>query len=118
MELTVIADDRDVMRLLCTGPITQLTLDHRRDQIEMLLGRPGYSRKVLLNLEKTTYIDSTGIGWLLMNHKRFLQAGGKLVLHSIPPMVYQVLQLLNLPSIVSMATNEATARAIALGETK
>src|SRR5687768_5184842 len=118
MELSIVADDKEVVCVVCSGQITQSDVQSRRDPIEALLGWNGYGRKVLLNMEKTTYIDSSGISWLLICHKHFNQAGGKLVIHSVPPVVYQVLQLLRMPMILHIAADEVTARTVAGGGKK
>ena len=76
----------------------------------------GYRSRVLMNLEKAEYIDSSGIGWLLTHHKHFLQAGGKLVLHSVPPRINDVFQLLRMSAVLHIAPDEAAARALATGE--
>jgi hypothetical protein len=39
-----------------------------------------------------------------------------LVLHSIPPLVMQVLQILHMHQLLHVAANEVSARAVALGE--
>jgi anti-anti-sigma factor len=119
MQMTVVpSEDPAVVRLKCEGQISQSNFQPGVDPIEHLLGPGCFSRKVLLNLEKTEYIDSSGISWLIACHKHFLKAGGKLVLHSIPPMVYQALQWLRMPLILHLADDEPTARALALGEKK
>ena len=77
--------------------------------LEQALGRECYARKVVLSLQKSWYIDSAGVGWLVMCHKRFRDAGGCLVLHSIPPMVNHVFHLLGLTDVLNMADDEAGA---------
>jgi anti-anti-sigma factor len=69
-----------------------------------------YSRRVMFDLSGTDYIDSTGVSWLLTCHKRCREAGGKLVLHSINPMVKQVLQVLKLEKVLRLADNAEGAR--------
>lgn len=114
MKLTVLGDDPEVVRLQCEGEIshTQLQIDH--DPLTTLLGADCFSRRVLLGLERTTYIDSMGISWLLISHKRFNQSGGRLVLHTIPPMVQNILTLLKMHLIFQIAPNEGAARTLAL----
>jgi anti-anti-sigma factor len=117
VELRLQLDDQTIVRISCEGDISQMDFSRDNDPLEALL-RPlgGFARKVLLDLEKTTFIDSSGISWLLVTHKHFLQGGGRLVLHSIPPRVNQVMQLVRLPLIMQLAPNETAARALALGE--
>lgn len=118
MQLTMISDDSSFVRLRCEGQMSQSDFQPGVDPLESLLGRDCFSRKVLLNLEKTEYIDSSGISWLIVCHKHFLKAGGKMVLHTIPPMVYQALQWLRMPLILHLADDEAAAVALASGEKK
>jgi anti-anti-sigma factor len=74
-----------------------------------------YSRRVMFDLSGTDYIDSTGVSWLLTCHKRCREAGGKLVLHSLNPMVKQVLQVLKLEQVLRLADNADIAKS-ELGE--
>jgi anti-anti-sigma factor len=53
-------------------------------------------------MEKTNYIDSAGVGWLVKAHKRFQEAGGRLEIHSISPMVMQILKLLRMPEVLNI----------------
>ncbi|MCI0464558.1 MAG: STAS domain-containing protein [Gemmataceae bacterium] len=115
MQLTLISQDSGLARLECEGQITQNDFEPGDDPMVSVLGSEGFSRKVLLNLEKTSYIDSSGISWLVICHKKFLQGGGRLILHTIPPMVNHVLQLLRLNSIMHIAADEASARAMVGG---
>lgn len=118
MQLTLISEEEALARLECEGQITQNDFDPGDDPMASVLGSHGFSRQVLLNLEKTSYIDSSGISWLVVCHKKFLQGGGRLVLHTIPPMVNHVIQLLRLHSIMHIAADEASARAMVLGVKK
>jgi anti-anti-sigma factor len=118
MKLTLISTDQDITRIQNEGDITQMDFRAGTDLLANLLGPDCYTRKVLLNLEKTPYIDSAGVGWMVMCHKHFKEAGGKLVIHSIPPMVNQILRLLRMPDILHLAPDDAAAEALARGEKK
>ena len=87
-------------------------------QLEEALVSAGYRQKVLLDLENTTFIDSSGISWLMICHKHFVQAGGKVVYHSAPPLVQQTLKLLRLNLVLNLADDEDAARAMALEDKK
>src|SRR6516162_785105 len=115
MKLTVSGEDKNLLLLACEGRISQADFEPGRDPLESLLGSNGLSRKVLLNMEKTNYIDSSGIGWLVICHRHFVGAQGMMVLHSVPPRVYQVLELIGLPKVLHFANDEASARAKAQG---
>ena len=76
---------------------------------EDLLGPDGYTRSVLVSLAEITYIDSSCLGWLLINHKRFCAAGGRLVVHSIPPSVMEILGLVRFELVLYVAEDEQAA---------
>ncbi len=115
MQLSLLSTDEGVIRLQCVGNVSQQNMQPGVDPMEVLLGSDCYDRTVLLNLEQTEYIDSSGVSWLMGRHKRFLTGGGKLILHSVPPMVSQVLQLLRINTILNIAPDEPAARKIAQG---
>ncbi len=111
MKLSLIAADNDLTRIQNEGDITQMDFRAGADFFAELLGPDCYRRRVLLNLEKTPYIDSAGVGWLVTSHKKFKDGGGRLVIHSIPPMVNQILRLLRMPDILHMAPDDVAAQA-------
>ncbi len=115
MHLSLLSTDDGLIRLRCEGNVSQQNFTSGADPLEVLLGSDCYDRTVLLNLENTEYIDSSGVSWLMGRHKRFLSAGGKLILHSVPPMVHQVLQLLRMTTILHVVADESAARKAAQG---
>jgi anti-anti-sigma factor len=112
----VAAEEDDLIRVDCSGEISQIGLRPGDDPLAGVLPAGGYGRKVLMNLDKTTYIDSSGVSWLIMAHRRFAQAGGKLVIYAVPPLVLQVLQLLRMTTLLNIAPDEAAARALVAGD--
>src|SRR5262249_58130025 len=111
MQLTLSKSEGDLSFVQCEGSVSQDGFKAGIDPLEQLLGANCYTRKVLLNLERTHYIDSSGVGWLMGRNKQFRQAGGRLIIHSIPPIVSQVLQLLRMGIVLDLTTDEATALA-------
>jgi anti-anti-sigma factor len=113
MSLALVANDDDVLRLQATGKIMHAQNVDEPDQLRTLTGADGYARKVLLNLEQVSFIDSAGIGWLLSVHKRFQKGGGKLILHTLPETIQLTLKVLRLDTVLNIADSEADARALA-----
>lgn len=112
MHLTLKASEGGVAQVHCEGDVTQARFpSNANNPLEDLLGAQCYEQKVLLDLEKSGYIDSSGIGWLMACHKRFLQAKGQLVIHSVPPLVEQVIHVLRLHSILTIKPDLASAQA-------
>lgn len=112
MELRLITEDGDGVVVACHGNITMERVLRGPDPFERVLGPGGYAKQVFLDLEHTEFIDSAGIGWFVMCHKRFVQRGGRLVLHSLPPLVEQVFQLVRLHTVLPVAPNLSAARAL------
>ena len=109
MELTVTSDGGHVLRLKLAGHVTQNDLAPPNDLMDGLLGAGGYARNVVLDMGEVSFIDSSGISWLLIRHKRFREAGGMLILHSIPPLVLDVLKVLRMDLVFNLTETEADA---------
>ncbi len=99
------------------GRIVHGEVDMSDDPLKARLGADVYKKKLLVNLEKTDFVDSAGISWLLIIHKRCREAGGTMVIHSITPMVRQVLNVLRLDHVFHLADDAAAAQAMAKGVT-
>jgi anti-anti-sigma factor len=115
MKLTLVSSTGGVTRVDCAGEITQSELWNNANPLEALLGESGYRDRVLVSLEKTDYIDSAGIGWFILCHKKFRECGGMLVLYSIPPLASHIFQLLQMHTVLHLAKDEAAALALAQG---
>ncbi|MHC4177472.1 MAG: STAS domain-containing protein [Planctomycetota bacterium] len=117
MNLSTVSDDGHVLRLQAAGPITQDGLSQcAGDELGDLLGAEGYARRAVLGMADVDFIDTSGIGWLLARHKRFREAGGVLVIHSVVPMVLEVLKVLRLHMVFRLAENEPAALAAVRGD--
>jgi len=115
MQFALVSHADDLTCIRCQGDVTQHDLIPGKDPIEDLLGPIIFRRRTLLDLGNTSYIDSSGISFLLGQHRKFQQADGRLVLHSAPPTVMQVFKLLRMPQVLNIATDEAEARRVAEG---
>jgi anti-anti-sigma factor len=113
MKLTLVSDEGGVLLVRCEGQISQLRFQADGNPLEGLLGPDCFSRPVLLDLEHADWIDSSGISWLIVSHKRFLQSGGTLVLHTLPPRIRQVLQFCRMDKVFHLAATESEARSAA-----
>ena len=109
MELEKVSDDGDVLRLRAKGCVKQSAAMAELEPLGVLLGEGGYGRNVLLDLSEADFVDSSGLSWLLVCHKRFRQAGGKVVLHSVPVVVMQVLDVLSLDQAFDIAADDPSA---------
>ncbi|MCE7791089.1 anti-sigma F factor antagonist [Salipaludibacillus sp. CUR1] len=64
---------------------------------------------VLLNLEKLTFMDSSGLGVVLGRYKKVQSVGGELVICCISPQVKRLFELSGLFKIVTFTSNEREA---------
>jgi hypothetical protein len=113
MELTLLPlQNDDVLRVRSEGLVSRRDPS---DPLQTLLGPHCYTHKVLLSLDQSQGIDTSGICWLVSSNKRFAQAGGKLVLFAVPPVVFDVLDFLHLTPLLHIAANEQAACELVVG---
>ncbi len=118
MELSIRSDDKDVLRLEMKGPVTQNSLSSPPEPLATQYGAEVYARKVVLGMAETTFIDSSGMGWLLGCNKRFREGSGMLVIHSLPPIVLDVIKVMRLDRVLKIAEDEPAAVARTQGATQ
>jgi anti-anti-sigma factor len=107
MDLSLLPLQNDnVLRVRTEGAVSCRRQD---DPLLALLGPHCYAHKVLLNLERSPSIDTSGVCWLVDSCKRFAQAGGKLVLYGVTPLVLDVLGFLRLNTSLPVAAHEQAA---------
>ena len=101
-----------VIRVRCDGPLTNLG---SRDPFLEFLGSHCYGRCVLMNLECVDGLDTSGVSWLTRSHRAFQEAGGKLVLFGLPPLLTKMLAFLRVLPLLNIAADERTASVMVLG---
>jgi stage II sporulation protein AA (anti-sigma F factor antagonist) len=95
-----------VVRL--NGELDHHTAEQVRYQIEDELGKDRYFHLVL-NLKNLDFMDSSGLGMILGRYKKVSQLGGKMVLCSIQPSVYRLMEMSGLFKILPTFEDEQTA---------
>jgi anti-anti-sigma regulatory factor len=113
LELSLHVEEKDILYLICRGAISLPDFQPEKDPLLKLLGPEVYSRKLLLNMEPASLLDTSGISWLIHCHEACSRAGGILVLYAIPLRVRYMLQLLRMEHLFHIAADVAAARAIA-----
>ena len=117
VKLNMVSIDRDgVIRVAAEGAITFDWVLGEKNPLATLLGQTWSSNRVILSLQRTHYIDSAAIGWLISTVKEFKANNGAFVIHSVRPHVRQVLDLLKVGKAVQIASDESAARKLAKGE--
>jgi anti-anti-sigma factor len=112
MKLNLVSAQPGLVRIASTDDITLLDFAGGAQPLEALLGPEAYEGTVLLNLAESGYMDSSGIGWLVQCHLHFQKAGGRLVVHSIPPMINHCFRVLGMYDVLHIVPDEAAALAL------
>jgi anti-anti-sigma factor len=115
LRLSLIDEDDGHAHVSCSGEVVLPDYRSEDEPLARLLGSAIYARRVLLNLERVTFLDTSGISWLLSLNGQFKKEGGTLVLHSIPPLARVVIQLLHLDRVLPMAPDAAAGRHLLRG---
>ena len=101
MKLSIANDHGQTVQVNVSGKVTQHDFGPVQEPLAELLGPGAYGRHVVLDLSDAPYMDSSGVGWLLMCHKRMRTAGGRLKLQGAQPVVANMLRLLKLDKVFS-----------------
>lgn len=99
---------RDTLIVRLCGELDHHTAEKVRTTIEEELEKEIYSHLVL-NLEKLDFMDSSGLGVILGRYKRVSQIGGKMILCSIQPAIYKLMEMSGLFKILPIYDDEKSA---------
>jgi len=114
VKLALIFESPSECQVAASGDISHKSHDFT-EPLRKLVGSLG-SRRIHLNLESATSIDSSGIRWLLLCRQSIRQARGELVLHSAPPCIVAPLHLLQLLSTFKTSQAPSAAHRPSLDE--
>jgi anti-anti-sigma factor len=120
LNLSLVAIEKEgLVKLASAGQITAANFDPSgKNPLERILGQGWSSFRVMIDMRETTYIDSSAIGWLISSNKQFKVGGGALVIHDVPPLVRQMLDLLHVGKVVPIANSAQAARELLSGGAK
>jgi stage II sporulation protein AA (anti-sigma F factor antagonist) len=116
MQLKLDSQQDGICHLSLAGKISQTAVDGHSDEMSRLLGNANLNQQVLVSLQQTDYIDSSGIGWLLATDRKIRDFGGRLILHSVPLDIQHVFGLMKLHAVLKIAKDKEHATSIATEE--
>ncbi len=116
MQLKLDSQLEGICHLSLAGKISQTAVDGHADELGRLLGSANMNQKILVSLQHTDYIDSSGIGWLLATDRKIRDCGGRLILHSVPLDIQHVFGLMKLQVVLKIAKDKQHATSIATEE--
>jgi anti-sigma B factor antagonist len=93
--LTVhVASESDCVQISLRGELEVATIDRADEALSLLEAQP--SDTVVLDLSGVTFMDSTGVRFLLLADRRARQDGWRLALVPAPPEVQRIFKLTRL----------------------
>lgn len=95
-----------VLRLV--GRLDGLSSPQLHDVLEKLINAG--LRRVILDCGKLSYVSSAGIGTLITLHRRMDAAGGQVKIAGATGAVFEVLELMNLGTILKLYSDVGQAR--------
>ena len=115
--LSLISIDKDgCIRVASTGNLGAGNINFSaKNPLESVLGATWSGNRVILDLSKTDFMDSTAIAWLIATTKQFRTSGGSIAIHSVAPRARQMLDILKIGKVIPIAANEAAARQFLTG---
>ncbi|MCP4195213.1 MAG: STAS domain-containing protein [Planctomycetaceae bacterium] len=68
------------------------------------------NQHILLDLNDATFLDSSGIGWLLSVNRVAKERGYSVVVHSVPPLIHRVFTMMRLGEVIPVVEGLDEAR--------
>ena len=85
--------------ILPEGEIDQHSVSILKTEVDQLIGE-GNARELCFDLSRVTFMDSSGIGFLIGRYKKMAAAGGRVTLCGVQPQVDRVLSLSGIDQII------------------
>jgi stage II sporulation protein AA (anti-sigma F factor antagonist) len=98
----------DILCVRLVGELDHHTAVKLRDRVDTALNEQGLTH-VLLNLEKLTFMDSSGLGVVLGRYKKVQAINGEMVVCCLSQQVRRLFELSGLFKIVTFTANEREA---------
>lgn len=109
MSLTVeVERSRNVLVIRLCGELDHHTAEKVRVDIEDELQKESCTH-LILNLKELYFMDSSGLGVILGRYKKVSQLGGKMMLCSVQPSIYRLMEMSGLFKIISISDDEKSA---------
>jgi len=114
MKLSLVSIEKEgFVRVAVEGNLVASEIDAvGNNPMAGLLGATWFNNRVVLDMKKCDYLDSSAIGWFMSCQKSFKQNGGQLVLHSVQPAVQQIFDLLKIGKVITITPDGASARTL------
>jgi stage II sporulation protein AA (anti-sigma F factor antagonist) len=99
---------RDVLIIRLSGELDHHTAEELREKVTDTLEREAI-RHIVLNLERLTFMDSSGLGVILGRYKQIKNLGGEMIVCAVSPTVKRLFDMSGLFKIIRLESNEQFA---------
>ncbi|NLO22092.1 MAG: anti-sigma F factor antagonist [Syntrophomonadaceae bacterium] len=96
---------RNILIVRIEGEMDMLRADQIREDIDKKLDNSEI-RNLILNLEKVTFIDSSGLGMILGRYKKLNSKNGRMYIAGARPQVEKILYFSGINKLITMYRNE------------
>lgn len=102
--------DKDCDKLIAriSGELDLVIADKFRTAVDQALDR-GNCSKLILDLSRVTFIDSSGLGVILGRYKRLTPQGGVMAIVAPQPQVEKILEFSGIKRIIKLYASEKEA---------
>jgi anti-anti-sigma regulatory factor len=101
--------NEEVLRVACEGQVSVRGTPPGSEPLLELLGPHCYRQKVVLNLERTDGVDTSGLMWLVRVATKFAAGGGRVAVYGFSPNFRNMLDVLGMTGTVTLVTSEQAA---------
>ena len=109
MSLTIDMEIKhDVLCIRLSGELDHHTADELRDKVSNAIVKNNV-RHIILNLERLSFMDSSGLGVILGRYKQIKQVHGEMVVCAISPAVHRLFDMSGLFKIMYLEPTEEFA---------
>ena len=96
---------RDTLMARIKGEIDLATADELREIVDEQLKNKGY-KAVILELSGVSFIDSSGLGFILGRYKKIKGQGGMMYIVGARPSVSRLLEISGITKLIPVYANE------------
>lgn len=98
------SSEADTARIIADGEIDLATVNKLRSAVTELIAQG--ARHLTVDLDRVTYIDSSGLGMLIGAHKRMASSGGNLTIRCAQARVLRLLSITGLDRVLRVTTHD------------
>ncbi|HNQ21743.1 MAG TPA: STAS domain-containing protein [Phycisphaerae bacterium] len=110
VSLALAQPDNGVYEVQVSGRIGRGVDERIKTLLRETSGQEAATQAVVLNLADVAFLDSAGISSLLALQHDLTEAGGKMVLCSVPPRINQMFELVGMARVIPVADDARRAR--------